>query len=87
MGAYIDREQALSHPFANGQYDYEHANEHFIFGFESYREWLEDLPTIDIVKCEECKYEYSCGHQIKRNGLILKLTRCEYGERRADEID
>lgn len=54
MGVHIDREQALSHPFANGKYDHEHANEHFILGFESYREWLEGLPTIDLVTCGEC---------------------------------
>ena len=47
--ALIDREQALSHPFANGQYDKEHADEHFIMGFEDYKEWLEDLPTVDVI--------------------------------------
>lgn len=25
-------------------------------GFESYREWLERLPTIDLVRCRECKH-------------------------------
>ena len=44
-----------------------------------------DCPLIEIVTCGECKYQYMCGHQIKRNGLTLKLTCCEYGERRADE--
>ena len=44
----IDREKALSHPFANGQYDHKNANRDFIRGFESYKEWLEDLPTITI---------------------------------------
>lgn len=48
--AYIDRDLALSHPFANGRYDHEHANEDFILGFESYREWLEGLPTADVVE-------------------------------------
>lgn len=43
-----------------------------------------DCPLLDIVACGECKHEYSCGQQIKRNGLTLKLTCCEYGERRAD---
>ena len=47
--ALIDREQALSHPFANGQYDKEHADEHFIMGFEDYKEWLEDLPTVEAI--------------------------------------
>ena len=34
----------ISRSFANGKYDHEHANEHFIYGLESYKEWLEDLP-------------------------------------------
>ena len=44
-----------------------------------------DCPLIDIVRCGECVYEYSCGRQINRHGLTLKLTYCEYGERRTDE--
>ena len=39
------------------------------------------LIEIDLVRCEECKYQYMCGHQINRHGLTLKLTCCEYGER------
>ena len=45
---YIERKLALSHPFANGKYDREHADEHFILGHESYKEWLEQLPTADV---------------------------------------
>ena len=41
-----------------------------------------DCPLIEIVRCGECKYQYMCGHQINRHGLTLKLTCCEYGERR-----
>lgn len=48
MNDYISREAALSFPFANGQYDREHADEHFINGCESYREWLEQLPAADV---------------------------------------
>ena len=40
MAEFINRDLALSHPFANGHYDREHANEEFIFGHESYKEWL-----------------------------------------------
>ena len=47
MPTYISRDLALSHPFANGQYDQENANEHFILGYEGYKEWLEQLPTVD----------------------------------------
>ena len=49
MADFIDRALATSHPFANGRYDHENANEHFILGHESYREWLEDLPSADVV--------------------------------------
>lgn len=50
---YILREEALSHPFANGKCDHNNANIDFILGHESYREWLETLPVFteqDIVK-------------------------------------
>lgn len=53
---YIDREQALSFPFANERYDHDNANEHFINGCETYKEWLEQLPTIEVdepIKVEE----------------------------------
>lgn len=45
-GGYIRREDALSYPFANGQYDKEHASKDFVAGCESYKEWLADLPII-----------------------------------------
>ena len=48
MTDYIKRDGALSFPFANGHYDHKNANEHFIFGCESYKEWLEDLPIADV---------------------------------------
>lgn len=86
MMAYIEREQALSHPFANGQYDHEHANEHYIFGFEDYKEWLEQLPTADVVevvRCKDCKHndgsccDYSAVYT-RPNGY------CHWGERREE---
>lgn len=49
----ISREEALSHPFANGKYDHKNADINFILGHESYKEWLETLPVFteqDIVK-------------------------------------
>lgn len=44
----ITREMAMSMPWANGQYDHEHANEHFICGLETYKEWLEYVPAADV---------------------------------------
>lgn len=55
MGDFISREAALSFPFANGQYDHENANEHFINGCESYKEWLEVVPAADVVEVVRCK--------------------------------
>lgn len=48
MTEYINKELALSMPFANGRYDHEHADENFILGLETYKEWLETLPTIEV---------------------------------------
>ena len=45
MSDLISREQAMSHPFANDRYDHENADEGFILGHESYKEWLETLPS------------------------------------------
>ncbi len=53
MAKYILKEDALSHPFANGKYDHKNADINFILGHESYKEWLETLPAFteqDIVK-------------------------------------
>lgn len=48
MAEYIEREAALSFPFANGNYDKANADEHFINGCETYREWLENVPAADV---------------------------------------
>ena len=59
MSDYISREAALSFPFANGKYDHENANEHFIFGCETYKEWLEQLPAanvVEVIRCKDCRW-------------------------------
>lgn len=45
---YIRLDDALAFPFAIGQYDHDNADEHFISGCETYKEWLEQLPTFVI---------------------------------------
>lgn len=50
---FISREEALSHPFANGKYDHKNADINFILGHESYKEWLETFTVFteqEIVK-------------------------------------
>ena len=58
MSDYISREEALSHPFANGKYDKENANLDYILGFESYKEWLETLPTASVLEHARAIKEY-----------------------------
>ena len=57
MAEYIDKQVALSFPFANGKYDKVHANEDFILGCESYKEWLENLPAVDAVPVRRGRWE------------------------------
>lgn len=61
MSDLISREEALSHPFANGKYDKENANLDYILGFESYKEWLETLPTASILEHARAIKEYCNG--------------------------
>lgn len=71
MSGYIDRDLALSLPWANGEYDHEHVKEnsveHFIIGLETYKEWLENLPTADVVEVKH-------GHLIYHDDPFLGLT-------------
>ena len=71
---YINRKDALSFPFANGKYDKENANEHFIFGCETYREWLEQLP----VKRLEDDNWITCDEKMPDEMEIVLVTH-EYG--------
>lgn len=89
MSDLISREEALSHPFANGKYDKENANLDYILGFESYKEWLETLPTASILdharaikeycenrKCEECDF---ADHNISRSTICGLHYACPCG--------
>lgn len=94
MAEYIKREDAISHPFANERYDRKNANLDFILGYESYKEWLENLPAADVVEVVRCK---DCGYAdflsetddycfcIHKDGRCAKRNKdffCAYGERR-----
>ena len=54
---------------------------------------IEDTPSIDIVRCGECKYWLDgsglCKHWSKLYGSVLTKADdyCSYGERSSDEID
>ena len=63
---YILKKLALSHPFANGEYDYDNANPQFINGINSYKEWLEHLPVFSfnpnsrVILCDDGKKPENC---------------------------
>lgn len=50
---YVDLDEVLRYPFANGQYDHDNANKHFIYGCESYREYIEGLQVYEPTNPEE----------------------------------
>lgn len=94
MPRYIDADSALAFPLANGKYDRKNANKHFIYGCETYKEYLEQLPTISPDEARgagkwETKhnkvawwYECSCCHErplISRFGDMENLSAyCPY---------
>lgn len=99
MAKYILREEALSHPFANGKYDHKNADINFILGHESYKEWLETLPVFteqDIVKpyleaieAEAIKYSGTGEREIQAydEGLLkaIEIIKKLLSEREAKE--
>lgn len=58
MAKFINKDHAISitcATWATGKYAKENANEHFIRGLETYKEWLENLPVADVA---EVKHGY-----------------------------
>ena len=96
MGVYIDREQAIKcldgSVLITRQSEAEAVREYF----EMVIKRLENLPTIDLVRCGECKFwdGIECHNDRAstdlEGGAEYALYRddtdfCSYGERRADE--
>ena len=91
MAEYIRREHALSFPFANGQYDHENADKHFINGCETYKEWIEQMPVADVVevvRCKDCvnyKTPYCTMDVWVGNAVLYRAKEndfCSYGKRK-----
>lgn len=54
MGDNISRQAALAYPLSWEHYDKEHGDWKFICGVESYREYIEHLPSVDEwIPCSE----------------------------------
>ena len=76
---FIDYDVALSFPLANGEYDKENANEDFILGCESYKEWLEIQPVVQdvvpVIHAEWLRYEYFSILK-KDNTIMYQCSNC-----------
>ena len=57
------------------------------------RACVDDAPSIDIVRCKECKHEPICSHSVQHTTHepttvtigYKSVDYCSYGERRTDE--
>lgn len=70
MSDNISRQAAMAYPLSWEHYDVEHGDRKFIFGVESYREYIEHLPSVDEwIPCSERLPEIEHGGQ--RRGWYL----------------
>lgn len=57
---------------------------------ETIQEWIDNAPTIDIVRCGECKWGEELAPELIYcddliGGVVKRTDFCSYGERRSDE--
>ena len=80
MSDYIKREDAVAYPLSWEHYDKKNGNRHFIAGVESYREYIESIPSADVVevvRCKDCKHR-PIDTQEEGNGFDYDFPE-EYG--------
>lgn len=46
---------------------------------------INSAPSIDIVRCQECKYTEFCEKKIHRHGITYSIDFCSYGVRNCSE--
>lgn len=85
MSDNISRQAAMAYPLSWEHYDKEHGNRKFICGVESYREYIEHLPSVDNwIPCSERLPEIEKsgqrrGYYLTTNGYgSVCLTRYEF---------
>lgn len=52
----IDLDEIKKYPIRLNSYDKEHGDRHFVLGIESLMEFIENLQTVEIVYCKDCKF-------------------------------
>ena len=86
---YISRQAAIDYPLSWEHYDKENGSRKFIYGVESYREYIEYLPAADVVevvRCKDCKHHNNETEFCKQWSIFGTVKSddddfCSYGER------
>ena len=66
MAEFINKDLAMSAEcatWATGKYAKENANEHFIRGLETYKEWLKNLPIADVAEVKHGRWVVRHRHE------------------------
>lgn len=93
MSELISKEQAMAYPLSYEHYDKVHGSEKFISGVESYRDYIDGLPTVEAKEVVKARFKLSkkrkaifldnADEQYKvlgyphRNILQLRCSNCE----------
>lgn len=77
MSDLISREEALAYPLSFDHYDKQNGNKHFINGVESYREYIEGLPTVEQKHGHWNKVKVLKGTKVELHNTI-KCSVCGY---------
>ena len=94
MSRYIDADAVIGRLAEAMAYETEMETGEFIDCVEDAEELLNGIPTIDIVRCKECRWrnDYGCHNPIWGDGWANYLSPspreddfCSYGERKESE--
>ena len=78
----ISRAEAMAYPLGFDHYDKENGSREFICGVESYREYIQHLPSVSV-ESKATENKYDCD-------LISRIVRCkdcEYYDNGENEVD
>lgn len=87
----IDLDEIKKYPIRLNSYDKEHGDKNFVLGIESLMEFIEYLPTVDIVFCKDCKFYNTESCSMYDKNMKEQCGKCSeedafcyYGERKDD---
>ena len=93
MSRYIDADAVITAIAEFNKYEDELEYPYASDDLEEYKDdarlLIEDIPSIDIVRCKECKHREKCEQMVVfENGKYItsgyKLDYCSYGEREGE---